>query len=91
MSEEFIVRGFGINIHAQEAWKKWVDEMHKVPSIDTTTVKEEFKQLWYPDMDENLNPIPNKQRLVWKGLVQRAFMDAYEAGFTDRIFKGDTK
>ena len=90
---DMILKGFGTPMTHMcwEQWRKWVDDMHRVPVIDTKTVKAEFRSMWYPEQDEELNPIHNEYRLAWKELTQRAFIDGYEAGFSDKLLRGESK
>lgn len=74
-----MIQGKGVNLHAYEAWKKWVDDQH---SGKQSIQREQYLSMWYDN-----NPTTHQ----WKGLTQQAFFDAYEAGFTDRLFNGDSK
>jgi len=66
-----------------EAWKKWVDMMHSSGvNVDGETLKDSFNDLWYPKE-------PSQKLMNWKEIVQIAFTEGYEAGFTDRIFNGE--
>ena len=71
-----MIQGKGVSLHAYEAWEKWVDNQH---SGKHPTQREQYLSMWYSE-----SPTTHK----WKGLTQQAFFDAYEAGFTDRVFEG---
>ncbi len=78
-----------INIYKEAAnrWRGFVDAMHTNKNLPATEEQKTFMTLWYA---ENSDPaFINERTMSWKWLVQMAFIDGYEAGFTDRIFKGD--
>ena len=73
----------GIYKHAVQSWHLWMDRLHE----DKLAEQKQFMHLWYQFPTEERN----EDYLAWKSLVQRAYLEGYEAGFTDRIFKGDLK
>lgn len=82
---------------AHDQWREWVNEQHGEhnPNGIRTDQQKLFVNMWYanpPETDEILNPKQDetiKKTMVWKYIVQSAFLDGYEAGFTDRIFRGN--
>jgi hypothetical protein len=68
-----MIQGKGVSLHAYEAWEKWVDNQHSGKH------QTQYLSMWYSE-----SPTTHQ----WKGLTQQAFFDAYEAGFTDRVFEG---
>ena len=60
------------------AWKEFVDHLWK---------DEKFKEIW--TQAESIEVVKGSHVRFWRNLTQQAFMQGYQAGFTDRIFKGD--
>lgn len=75
-----MIQGKGVQIHAYEAWKAWVDRQHE--GKNSITSREQYLSMWYDNAQKTY---------MWKGLTQHAFLDGYEAGFTDRLFNGDSE
>jgi deoxyadenosine/deoxycytidine kinase len=75
----------GIYKEAANMWRDFVDAMHPDKNISYETEEQKtFMALWYQDTND-------KTYQQWRWLVQIAFINGYEKGFTDRIFKGDLK
>jgi endo-beta-N-acetylglucosaminidase D len=64
---------------ANKEWRKFIDilEIH-----DTET----YRNLW---LKKTVAQVVSGDYPAWQNLVQKAFFNGYEAGFTNRLFKGD--
>jgi hypothetical protein len=62
---------------ANKEWRKFIDilEIH-----DTET----YRNLW---LKKNVAQVVSGDYPAWQNLVQKAFFNGYEAGFTNRLFK----
>ena len=69
-----------VMIEANKEWRKFIDilEQHD---------KETYLNLWMKVPSATDKVISNDYQR-WRHIVQKAFFDGYEAGFTDRLFKG---
>ena len=67
---------------ANKEWRKFIDilEIH-----DTET----YRNLWVKVGDKTNPKTIDASYQQWRNLVQKAFFNGYEAGFTNRLFKGD--
>ena len=62
-------------------WRKFIDQLEAInPDV--------YKNLWMKS-DKTSPKVISEDYLKWRALVQGAFIAGYEAGFIDRIFKGD--
>ena len=66
---------------ANQRWRKFIDQLEaSQPDV--------YKNLWLkaPASDPK---VISEDYHAWRTLVQQAFFEGYEAGFTDRIFNGE--
>ena len=76
-----MIQGTGVNRHALEAWKKFIDGL-EANNADV------YLNLWM-GTSKAVPKIIGDDYQKWRHLVQGAFLEGYEAGFTDRLFKGE--
>jgi hypothetical protein len=76
-----MIQGTGVNRHALEAWKKFIDGL-EANNADV------YLDLWMRTNEKDPKIIGDNYQ-KWRHLVQGAFLEGYEAGFTDRLFKGE--
>jgi len=70
-----------VMIEANNNWRKFIDQLEaNNPDV--------YKNIWLkaPASDPK---VISEDYHAWRNLVQQAFFEGYEAGFTDRLFKGD--
>jgi hypothetical protein len=76
-----MIQGKGVDLHAHEAWKKFIDGL-EANNADV------YLNLWMRTNEKDPKIIGDNYQ-KWRHLVQGAFLEGYEAGFTDRLFKGE--
>lgn len=74
----------GVDIHAYEEYRNFIDRLE---ANDTDT----YLNLWMQVGDKTNPKTIDANYQQWRTLVQGAFIEGYQAGFTDRLFKGETK
>ena len=79
-----MIQGAGINLHAYEEYRNFIDNLEK-------NNPDMYLNLWMQAGDKTNPKTIDDNYHQWRTLVQGAFMEGYQAGFTDRIFKGDSK
>lgn len=74
-------KDFSTGLDIGRQWRKFIDQLEaNNPDV--------YKNIWLKAPANNQKEMSDDYQ-QWRYLVQGAFIEGYEAGFTDRIFKGD--
>jgi hypothetical protein len=80
--EEKAERTGGLLAWANKDWRKFIDTL-EVANPDT------YNDLWMQVGDKTNPKSIDEKYQQWRALVQQAFFEGYQEGFSSRILKGD--